>query len=387
MPDDRSTATKFNSNEPAGGADDSSTARRAPFGSLGYLGAGLSVAFCYADALTGLLAPLAGVEPVGINPHVQAVLMWGTALVALSGLYWDLRMHGSRLPLGLGVLGFLIIASTLYTYYDIRILILGYLALVAAVLLNPIKMLATLNRAVRSKAEELAVLNTTLKVRVSDQVEEIERLARLRRFLSSEVADLITAEGKDSLLESHRRMVACLFCDVRNFTAFSDSVEPEEVMGVLQSVHEKIGSLVEDHGGTIGYRAGDGLMVIFNDPLPCEDPVMKAVNLANKMKSTFAEVQEYWRQRGHNLGFGIGIAYGYATLGLIGSEGRYDYTAIGNAVNVAARLCDRAEDGEVLADQRAKAEIDGRFEVNAKGPLELKGIGKPVEAFNITPLG
>lgn len=386
MAEDTSTATKLQSYKPGGGVNESAMARRLPFGFLGYLGAGLSIAFCYADALTGLLAPLAGLEPVGINHHVQAVLMWGAALIAVVGLYWDQRAHGSWAPLALGIFGFLIIAGTLYTYYDILILILGYLVLVAAVLLNPIKLLATLNRAVHSKAEELASLNATLEERVSDQVDEIERLARLRRFLSSEVVDLITAEGEDSLLQSHRRMVACLFCDVRNFTAFSDSVEPEEVMGVLQNVHEKIGDLVETHGGTIGYRAGDGLMVIFNDPLPCDDPVMKAVKLANEMKSTFAEVQEYWRQRGHNLGFGIGIAYGYATLGLIGSEGRYDYTAIGNAVNVAARLCDRAEDGEVLVDQRAKAEIDGRVQANAKGALELKGIGKPVETFNIAPL-
>jgi len=287
------------------------------------------------------------------------------------------------MPFGVGVAGFMIVAGTLYTFYDIRILILGYLLLVAAVLLNPIKMLATLNRSVHSKASELAALNATLEERVSRQVEEIERLARLRRFLSSEVVNLITAAGKESLLESHRRMVACLFCDVRNFTAFSDSVEPEEVMDVLQSVHSTIGSLVEAHGGTIGYRAGDGLMVIFNDPLPCDDPVMKAIVLAGEMKTAFAEVQQYWSRRGHDIGFGIGVSYGYATLGLIGSEGRYDYTAIGNAVNVAARLCDRAGDGEILVDQRAKAEIEGRVRATPKGPMDLKGIAKPVDAFNV----
>jgi class 3 adenylate cyclase len=387
MAEPTSTARGSESGGPAGGAGDEGSARRLPFGSLAYLGAGLSVAFCYTDTLAMLIAPLAGLKPAAINPHVQAVLMWATALAAVIGLYRDSKAHGDRLPLAVGVAGFLVIAGTLYTFYDIRILILGYLLLVAAVLLNPIKLLGELNRSVRSKARELAGLNATLEDRVGRQVEEIERLARLRRFLSSEVADLITNEGTDSLLQSHRRMVACLFCDIRNFTAFSDSAEPEEVMDVLQSVHKRMGDLVEAHGGTIGHRAGDGLLVVFNDPLPCDDPMMKAVDLAEEMKAAFAEVQDYWRRRGHGIGFGIGIAYGYATLGLIGSERRYDYTAIGNAVNLAARLCDRAEDGEILVDQRAKAEIEGRVRVTPKGPLELKGIGKPVEAFNIAPPG
>lgn len=370
----------------AADADEGDSGRKLPFGFVAYLGAGLSVAFCYADVLIRLTVPLVGLEPVGINPHLQAVLMWASGLVAVLGLHWDATQHGDRVPFAVGVAGVAIIAGTLYTFYDILILILGYLFLVAAVLLNPIKLLATLNRSVRSKASELAALNATLEDRVSDQVEEIERLARLKRFLSSEVADLITAGGKESLLESHRRMVACLFCDVRNFTAFSDSVEPEEVMDVLQNVHSQMGGLVQSHGGTIGYRAGDGLMVIFNDPLPCDDPVMQAVTLAHEMKAAFADVQAYWRRRGHEIGFGIGISYGYATLGLIGSEGRYDYTAIGNAVNIAARLCDRAEDGEILADQRAKVEIENRAGVEPMGPLDLKGIGKPVEAFKIGDL-
>lgn len=360
--------------------------RGLPFGFLAYLGAALSVGFCYADVLTELLAPLAGLAPAGIDPHLQAVLMWGSALIAVSGLYLDARRHGDYVPSALGAAGLAVIAGTLYTVYDIRILILGYLLLVAAVLLNPLRLLAALNRRVNAHASELAALNSGLEERVGAQVEEIGRLARLKRFLSSEVADLITAEGKESLLESHRRLVACLFCDVRNFTAFSDSVEPEEVMDVLQSVHRRIGGLVERHRGTIGYRAGDGLMVIFNDPLPCDEPVLEAVTLAREMRTAFAEVQEHWRERGHDIGFGIGIAYGYATLGLIGSEGRLDYTAIGNAVNVAARLCDKAEDGEILIDQRARAEIEGKAKADPAGPLQLKGIGKPVEAFRITAL-
>ncbi|MDX1485471.1 MAG: MerC family mercury resistance protein [Alphaproteobacteria bacterium] len=357
-----------------------------PFGFLAYLGAGLSVLFCYAGVLAELITPLLGLAPIGINPHLQAVLMWGSALLAVIALWRDAKRHRNRAPLALGCAGFAVIAGTLYTYYDILILILGYLLLVAAVLLNPLRLLADLNRSVRLQAARLADLNATLEARVDAQVEEIERLARLKRFLSSEVADLITVEDKESLLESHRRLIACLFCDIRNFTAFSDAVEPEEVMDVLQGVHSRMGELVAAHGGTIGYRAGDGLMVIFNDPLPCEDPVLKAAKLALEMKAAFSEVQAYWHRRGHDIGIGIGISYGYATLGLIGSEGRFDYTAIGNAVNLAARLCDCAKDGEILLDPRAAAEIEGVVQMEAVGRLELKGVAKPVEAFRVVRL-
>ena len=359
------------------------SARRLPFGFLAYAGVGMSLLFCYANILVALLAPLMGLTPSGINPQVQAVAMWLFALVAVIGLLKNAMQHGDRWPLVLGVAGLAVIVGTLYTYYDILILILGYLLLVAGALLNPVRLLADLNRSVRTQAAELARLNDSLEQRVGSQVEEIERLARLKRFLSSEVADLITAEGKESLLESHRRLIACLFCDVRNFTAFSDAVEPEEVMDVLQSVHQNMGRLVAAHGGTIGYRAGDGLMVVFNDPLPCDDPVSRAAKLALEMRGAFTEVQDHWRKLGHDIGFGIGISYGYATLGLIGSEGRFDYTAIGNAVNIAARLCDRAEDGEILIDQRAQAEIEDKAEAEALGALDLKGVGKPVDAYRI----
>ncbi len=359
------------------------SARRLPFGFLAYAGVGMSLLFCYANILVALFAPLMGLTPSGINPNVQAVAMWLFALVAVIGLLKNAMQHGDRWPLVLGVAGLAVIVGTLYTYYDILILILGYLLLVAGALLNPVRLLADLNRSVRTQAAELARLNDSLEQRVGLQVEEIERLARLKRFLSSEVADLITAEGKESLLESHRRLIACLFCDVRNFTAFSDAVEPEEVMDVLQSVHQNMGRLVAAHGGTIGYRAGDGLMVVFNDPLPCDDPVSRAAKLALEMRGAFTEVQDHWRKLGHDIGFGIGISYGYATLGLIGSEGRFDYTAIGNAVNIAARLCDRAEDGEILIDHRAQVEIEDKAEAEALGALDLKGVGKPVDAYRI----
>lgn len=373
--------------EPSGaGAAVAQFGNRLPFGFLVYFGTGVSVFFCYATILVGFIAPLFAVAPFEVDPGAQAVLMWFFALLAVFGLFRDQKDCGSKVPFVLGLIGLSIIVGTLYTFYDVRILVLGYLFLVMAALLNPTKLLTNLHQSVRRQASELTALNGTLENRVQNQVEEIERLARLKRFLPSEVVDLITVEGKESLLDSHRRLIACLFCDVRNFTAFSEAVEPEEVMDVLQSVHEHMGQLVAEYGGAIGYRSGDGLMVVFNDPLPCNDPVLRATKLALKMITVFEEVQAHWQKLGHEVGFGIGIAYGYATLGLIGSEGRYDYTAIGKVVNIAARLCNRAADGEILMDKRACVEIEAGAQVEAVGALDLKGLEKKVETYKIIGL-
>mgnify|MGYP001827244627 CR=1 FL=1 len=355
-----------------------------PFGFLAYVSVGVSIFFCYLQILIDLLLPLVSLQPLQIDIHIQAVLMWGFALLALWALYRDKRSYESSLPFLLGLIGFSIILATLYTFYDVRILILGYLFMVAAVILNPAALLTGLNRSVREQASELATLNGTLESRVESQVAEIERLARLKRFLSSEVVEMITTEDKETLLDSHRCLVACLFCDIRNFTGFSEAAEPEEVMDVLQSLHSQMGHLVAEHGGTIGYRAGDGLMIIFNDPLPCEAPVLRAAALAVAIRESFETVRQQWRKLGHELGLGLGIAYGYATLGLIGSEGRYDYTAIGKVVNIAARLCDRAGHGEILIDRRGFVEIEGESITEALGALELKGLEKPIEAYRIT---
>ena len=363
-----------------------SAERRLPFGFLAYASAAISVFFCYAQILLDLTAPLVSAEPLQINEHIQAVFMWGFAVLSVFGLYRDQRAYEGSGPFILGLVALVVIVSTLYTFYDVRVLILGYLLLVVATLLNPARLLASLNRSVRDQASELAALNGTLESRVRHQVEEIERLARLKRFLSSEVVELITAEDKETLLDSHRRLVACLFCDIRNFTSFSEAVEPEEVMDVLQSVHSQMGDLVAKHAGTIGYRAGDGLMVIFNDPLPCDGPVLRATELAVEMQGAFEEVRARWRKLGHDLGLGLGVAYGYATLGLIGAEGRYDYTAIGNVVNIAARLCDRAGDGEILIDHRGYLEIEPHVSAETVGALDLKGLEKPVEAYRVTRL-
>ena len=360
--------------------------RTLPFGLLALLGAGASLLFCYAQVVISLLAPLFGLPEFELNIHVQALFMWGFALVTVIGLAQDRKLHGNNVPLVMSAIAVITIVGTLYTFYDVRILILGYVFLVIAALLNQNMMLGSLNMAVHRQASQLRELNSTLEQRVENQVREIERLGRLKRFLSTAVADLITAEGKESLLDSHRRLIACLFCDVRNFTSFSEAVEPEEVMNVLQSVHEHMGHLVAEHHATIGYRAGDGLMVIFNDPLPCADPVLQAARLGVEMRAAFGEIQARWRKLGHDLGFGIGIAYGYATLGLIGSEGRYDYTPIGNVVNIAARLCDRAGDGEILIDDRAYVELEHKARVEPVGGLDLKGIGRQVETYRIVDL-
>lgn len=357
------------------------------FGSLALLGAGASLLFCDAQVVISLPTPLFGLPAFELNIHVQALFMSAFALVTVIGLARDRKHHNSNLPLIISACAVVIIIGTLYTFYDVRVLILGYVLLFISALLNQNAMLGSLNQAVQRQTSQLKELNSTLEQQVQAQVTEIERLARLKRFLPSPVADLITAEGKESLLDSHRRLIGCLFCDVRNFTKFSETVEPEEVMDVLRIVHEHFGHLVAEHHGTIGYRTGDGLMVIFNDPLPCPEPVLEATKLAVEIKAAFAEIQTYWRKLGHDLGLGIGIAYGYATLGLIGSEGGYDYTPIGNVVNIAARLCDKASDGEILLDQHAFLEIEQKARIEPVGQLELKGVGKQLEAYKVLALG
>jgi class 3 adenylate cyclase len=195
------------------------------------------------------------------------------------------------------------------------------------------------------------------------------------------VADLVTTEGKESLLESHRRYIACLFCDIRRFTAMTESMEPEDVIEVLRGFHEEVGRLVVQYRGTIGYRAGDGVMVFFNDPIPCEDPDCRAVRLALDIRAAFARLCERWSKLDVNVGLGIGIASGYATMGVIGVEGRFDYTPIGNAVNLAARLSDHAQDGEILIGRRTLAEVEQLVAAQPAGTVSLKGFAQPVEVF------
>lgn len=232
----------------------------------------------------------------------------------------------------------------------------------------------------------LETLNAELGERVEEQVGEIERMGRLKRFLPAAVADTVVSQGSEKLLASHRALLGVLFCDIRGFTAFCETAEPEETIEVLQSYHEEMGALIAAHGAGVDTRAGDGIMVLFNDPLPCDDPAGDALRLGLAMRARMEEMCKSWRRHGHKLGFGVGISLGYATVGMVGSSGRYDYTASGTAVNLAARLCDKAEDGEILLSPRAYTAVEDAFTAEPIGEIALKGIHAPVDVFRVTGL-
>jgi class 3 adenylate cyclase/putative methionine-R-sulfoxide reductase with GAF domain len=230
---------------------------------------------------------------------------------------------------------------------------------------------------------DLNRLNQQLEQRVADQVGEIERMSRLRRFLPPQVADLIVASGTEKQLESHRREITALFCDLRGFTGFSESSDPEDVMTLLRDYHAAIGQIVVKYSGTLERYAGDGVMVIFNDPVPVENPALQAVLMALDMRTAIGGMIEKWRDLGHELGFGIGIAHGFATLGTIGFEGRFDYAAIGTVSNVASRLCDEAKPGQILISPRVRQAVEKAVMVEPVGEFTLKGIRRPMAAYNV----
>jgi class 3 adenylate cyclase len=208
-----------------------------------------------------------------------------------------------------------------------------------------------------------------------------QRLARLKSFFSPQLAEAIAAGKGDELLKTHRREITVEFFDLRGFTAFTEASEPEEVMELLRAYHAELGRLVLEQQGTLERFAGDAVMVFFNDPLPVERPAEHAVKTALAMCEAFAPIAEHWRKRGFEIGLGVGIAQGYATLGAIGFEGRQDYAAIGNVTNLAARLCGEARAGQILADRKTMAALEGAFQFEPVGPLALKGFDKPVPAF------
>ena len=247
--------------------------------------------------------------------------------------------------------------------------------------------LKSLHDEVQVQAAELTEWNRTLERRVAEQLAEIERVSRLKRFLSPQIAELVMSSGDDGILHSHRRQITVVFCDLRGFTAFAESAEPEEVMALLGEYHEALGTLIHKYEGTLDRFVGDGLDVLFNDPLPCPDPSLRAVRMAVEMRDRIVELSLRWRKYGHELGFGIGIAHGYATLGRIGFEGRSDYTAIGTVVNLAARLCDEAADGQILIEGKVKAAVEEVAVIEPCGGLQLKGFHRPVAAFNIRSIG
>jgi class 3 adenylate cyclase/CheY-like chemotaxis protein len=239
---------------------------------------------------------------------------------------------------------------------------------------------------VQAQAADLAAWNRTLEQRVAEQLGEIERVGRLKRFLSPQVAELVVSSGDDRMLESHRRDVTVVFCDLRGFTAFSETAEPEEVMSILREYHAGLGALINKFEGTIERFNGDGVMVLFNDPLPCPDPSVRAVRMAVEMRDCIAGLTARWRKHGHELGFGIGIAHGYATLGCVGFEGRFQYSVTGTVANLAARLCDQAKSSEILIDSKVHAAVESMAELEPVGELALKGLHRPVLAFNVREL-
>jgi class 3 adenylate cyclase/CheY-like chemotaxis protein len=239
---------------------------------------------------------------------------------------------------------------------------------------------------VRAQADELASWNKTLEQRVEQQLGEIERVSRLRRFLSPQIADAILSQGEEKVLESHRRDITVVFCDLRGFTRFAESVEPEELIAMLRDYHARLGELVHKFEGTVERFTGDGLMIWFNDPLPCPDPCERAVKMAVEMRDAVGPLLARWQKYGHDLGFGIGIARGYATMGRIGFQGRFDYAAVGTVVNLAARLCGEAEGGQILIDGKVREAVESIADMEPAGELTLKGVQRPLKAFSVKTL-
>jgi adenylate cyclase len=239
---------------------------------------------------------------------------------------------------------------------------------------------------IERQTAELAVWNRQLEDRVRAQVEELERVGRLRRFLSPQVAELVVDSGDESFLESHRREIVVLFCDLRRFTSFAETAEPEEVMGVLGEYHRALGDLIFRFEGTLERFAGDGLMVFFNDPIRCEDGPARAVRMAVAMRSRVQDLADGWARRGYDLGFAAGIAQGYATLGRIGFEGRFDYAAIGSVTNLASRLCSEAAPWQILVTQRVHAGAEEVVVSDDVGELTLAGFTRPVRVYDIKGL-
>ena len=239
---------------------------------------------------------------------------------------------------------------------------------------------------IRAQAAALAEVNRDLEARVRRQVDELMRIGRLRRFFSPQVAEAITSSGGERFLADHRREITVVFFDLRGFTAFSETTDPEEVMRVLREYHEAVGPLIFAFEGTLEHFAGDGLMVFFNDPVPCPDPAARAVRMAVAARRAMDALKARWGHRGYRLDFGLGIAHGDATLGQIGFEGLFHYAAIGPAANLAARLCGQAEQGQILISQEVFAAVEGLVDAEPLGELNLKGFLRPVPVFNVVRL-
>jgi class 3 adenylate cyclase/CheY-like chemotaxis protein len=243
-----------------------------------------------------------------------------------------------------------------------------------------------LHDTIQAQASELADWNQTLERRVQKQVEQLERLERLKRFFSPQLADLIVSGDAEDPLKTHRRELTVVYLDLRGFTAFAEAAEPEEVMEILREYHAAMGKLIFEYEGTLEHFAGDGMMIFFNDPAPVPDPAERAVRMSIAMRERVEELKARWRKLGFDLDFGVGIAQGYATIGAIGFEGRWEYGAIGTVPNLAARLCGEAKPGDILIPQRLLGSVEEFVETEAMGELTLKGFHRPVMAYKILRL-